>query len=252
MYISPEYRGTTISSPSYALVSRTVDTRIPQSQWNLDKCNGTGPSGYTIDLTRMQMLYMDYSWYGAGVVRWGLRTTNGQIIYCHQQINNNRQFEAYLRSGNMPAHYESNGIVGYSAVVPSTNSYYAGNVGTSISAGITTTDTTIPFSGASSYFNIQGGVGTIGSGATLEYFSYAGATSTALTGVVRGILGTTPRAAATGTLCYNNSIPLVNTYGFNPNGGSVNISNPGVSVAINTTTYTGIFGSYLYGITGGF
>jgi len=103
LFISPEYRGTTISSPSYALVSRTVDLRIPQSVWNLDRLDGTGPSGYTIDITRMQMWFIDYSWYGAGVIRYGVRATGGQIIYCHQIVNNNRQFEAYMRSGNLPS-----------------------------------------------------------------------------------------------------------------------------------------------------
>ena len=109
MFISPEYRGTTISSPSGAIVSKTIDTRIPQSQW-LDPCNGTGASGYNIDLTRMQMWYIDYSWYGAGYIRWGLRGPGGQIIYVYNQVNNNVRFEAYMRSGNLPAHYESNGI----------------------------------------------------------------------------------------------------------------------------------------------
>ena len=95
--VSPEYRGTTIAN---ALVSKTIDFKIPQSRWE-DKCDGTGPSGYNIDLTRMQMFYIDYSWYGAGVVRYGFRATNGQITYVTQIQNNNVQFEAYMRSGNM-------------------------------------------------------------------------------------------------------------------------------------------------------
>lgn len=106
MYISPEYRGTTISG---CLISKTVDFRVPRSQW-LDPLNGTGPSGFTLDLTRMQMFYIDYSWYGAGFSRFGLRTSKGQISYVFQFTNNNVQFEAYMRSGNMAAHYESNGI----------------------------------------------------------------------------------------------------------------------------------------------
>ena len=106
MYISPEYRGTTISG---CLISKTIDFRVPRSQW-LDPLNGTGPSGFTLDLTRMQMFYIDYSWYGAGFSRFGLRTSKGQISYVFQFTNNNVQFEAYMRSGNMAAHYESNGI----------------------------------------------------------------------------------------------------------------------------------------------
>ena len=106
MFVSPEYRGTTISG---CLVSKTIDTRVPQSQW-LDPLDGSGPSGYRLDLTRMQMFYIDYSWYGAGFARWGLRTSKGQITYVYQQTNNNFRYEAYMRSGNLPAHYESNGI----------------------------------------------------------------------------------------------------------------------------------------------
>jgi hypothetical protein len=106
LFLSPEYRGTTISG---ALVSKTIDTRVPRSQW-LDPLDGTGPSGYTLDLTRMQMWYIDYSWYGAGFSRFGLRTSKGQITYVFQFNNNNIQYEAYMRSGNMAAHYESNGV----------------------------------------------------------------------------------------------------------------------------------------------
>lgn len=106
MEITPEYRGVTIAG---TIMSKTTDTRVPQSQW-VDPLDGTGASGYTIDLTRMQMFYIDYSWYGAGFARFGLRTTRGEITYVHQFTNNNVQYEAYMRSGNMAAHYESNGI----------------------------------------------------------------------------------------------------------------------------------------------
>lgn len=106
LFLSPEYRGTTLSG---ALVSKTVDTRVPRSQW-LDPLDGTGPSGYVLDLTRMQMFYIDFSWYGAGFSRFGLRTSKGQITYVFQFTNNNIQYEAYMRSGNLAAHYESNGV----------------------------------------------------------------------------------------------------------------------------------------------
>jgi hypothetical protein len=106
MYITPAYRG--LISANNAVITKTIDTRIPQSQWNVDRCDYTGPSGYNIDLTKMQMFYMDYSWYGAGFIRWGFRGTTGDIIYCHKLINNNVNYEAYMRSGNLPARYEIN------------------------------------------------------------------------------------------------------------------------------------------------
>lgn len=244
MYISPEYRGTTISSPSYALISKTVDTRIPQSEWNLDKCNGTGPSGYNIDLTRMQMLYMDYSWYGAGFIRWGVRATNGQIIYCHLQQNNNKLYEAYLRSGNMPAHYESNGIVGYAGTT-NPSQFYIGNFGfATLTSAISSTTTTIPCTGGGTGFASGGGVAQIGS----EYIFYSGLSGGVLLNCIRGIGGTTARSYNVSTVIYNNSIGISNTYGFNPSGGSFTITPSVLGSTVVGATYTGIYRNYLYGL----
>jgi hypothetical protein len=106
MYITPPYRG--LISANNAVITKTIETRIPQSQWNIDRCDTTGPSGFNLDLAKMQMFYMDYSWYGAGFIRWGFRGPNGDIIYCHKLINNNVNYEAYMRSGNLPARYEIN------------------------------------------------------------------------------------------------------------------------------------------------
>jgi len=102
--ISPAYRGATITN---AIVTKTTETRIPQSSFNIDKLDGTGASGYNIDLSKMQMFYIDYTWYGAGFIRWGVRGPNGNVIYCHKLPNNNVNAEAYMRSGNLPARYES-------------------------------------------------------------------------------------------------------------------------------------------------
>lgn len=107
MTINPPYKGPTVSAPSYAIVTKTIDTRIPQSQWNLDPCDGSGRSGYNIDVSKMQMFYIDYSWYGAGFIRWGFRGPDGNIVYCHKVVNNNKNYEAYMRSGNLPARYEN-------------------------------------------------------------------------------------------------------------------------------------------------
>jgi hypothetical protein len=102
--ITPAYRGT---NASHVQISLTRDLKIPQSSWNLDKMDGTGTSGYNIDLSKMQMFYIDYSWYGAGFIRWGFRANNGNVTYCHKLANNNVNTEAYMRSGNLPARYES-------------------------------------------------------------------------------------------------------------------------------------------------
>jgi hypothetical protein len=88
------------------IVTKTVDTKVPQEDWSLDPCDGTGITGYNLDLSKIQMAYIDYSWYGAGKIRFGFKTTDGQVQYVHEFVHNNNLFESYFRSGNLPARYE--------------------------------------------------------------------------------------------------------------------------------------------------
>lgn len=167
--ISPSYRGP--SNITYAVVSKTVDTRIPQSQWNIDKCDGTGPSGFNIDLTKMQMFYIDYSWYGAGFVRWGFRGPTGDVIYCHKLANNNFNTEAYMRSGNLPARYES--ITAPPATI--------------ITASVAAADTTVGIASTAGF--PTSGTVVIRDGTKYEYVNYTGITTNSLTGLTRAQSG---------------------------------------------------------------
>ena len=114
MEISPPYRGPTVSG---VRVNLTQNIRTEQSQWNLDRCDGSGPSGYNIDLARMQMCYIDYTWYGAGFVRFGFRLTDGNVVFVHKVANNNVNTQAYMRSGNLPARYEIINVGPYTKLV---------------------------------------------------------------------------------------------------------------------------------------
>jgi hypothetical protein len=176
MLITPEYRGTTISAAgSGVVISKTVDTRVPQSQWS-DRLDGTGPSGYTLDLTRMQMFYIDYSWYGAGFIRWGLRTSKGQVTYVYQQTNNNLQYEAYMRSGNMASRYESSGLSPYTYL---TASLGTGGAGTVINVAST--------AGFAPSGTIR--VNAAAAAGAVEYITYTLTSATTLTVVLRARTG---------------------------------------------------------------
>jgi hypothetical protein len=203
MQITPEYRGVTIAN---AIVSITIDTKTPQSQW-LDPCNGTGASGYNIDLTRMQMWYIDYSWYGAGYIRFGVRGTNGLITYVNQIQNNNKQFEAYMRSGNMAAHYEVTGI-GPSTYI--TSDLSGGT--TTISANVLSLSDTIPVA-STAVFNATGGVAKMAN----EYIFYSGLSTTTgagnLLNCVRGYGSTAADDQASGTTIAPSSFYIANASG---------------------------------------
>lgn len=103
LIIQPAYRG--ISAKNVKL-TKTVDTRTYQSDFNVDKLDGTGPSGMVLDLNKIQMGYADYSWYGAGKIRYGFKDQNGEVVWCHEYKHNNRLVESYFRSGNLPGRYE--------------------------------------------------------------------------------------------------------------------------------------------------
>ena len=83
-----------------------MDTKVSQANWSIDPCDGTGESGFNLDLKKIQMAYMDYSWYGAGKIRFGWKVNDGKIFYTHEFIHNNKLKESYFRSGNLPARYE--------------------------------------------------------------------------------------------------------------------------------------------------
>ena len=101
---NPDYRG--VTNATLAKMCLTQDTLIPQSEWNLDRGDGTGPSGYNIDPTRMQMIGMQYTWYAAGFIEWMLRGSDGKFIFLHRIRNSNVNTEAYMRTANLPVRYE--------------------------------------------------------------------------------------------------------------------------------------------------
>ena len=237
MQISPEYRGT--SDLTNCLVSKTIETRIPQSQWT-DPCNGTGPSGYVLDLTRMQMWFVDYSWYGAGVVRYGIRTTNGNINYVTQIQNNNKQFEAYMRSGNMAAHYESNGVGPITTLTASLGNSFATN-----SIAVSSTQTTIT-SGTTPLTPYYNTTGVIQMGSELIY--YSGLSSNSFLNCIRGFAGTTAATYGIGTTISVSSIDVADCSRFPP-AGTVKVSAAGATGANEYVAYTGNDGSILYGLS---
>jgi len=103
MIVQPAYRGITANAVKATL---TEDVRTPQEEWSLDQADGNGFSGFLLNTKKIQMAYIDYSWYGAGKIRYGFKDNKGHIRYLHEYIHNNKLDESYFRSGNLPARYE--------------------------------------------------------------------------------------------------------------------------------------------------
>ena len=86
-------------------LSTGTSTRVAQSDWNVDKLDGTGPSGITLDLTKAQILWMDIEWLGLGTVRIGF-VINGQMIHCHSFHHANFIASTYITTASLPLRYE--------------------------------------------------------------------------------------------------------------------------------------------------
>ena len=92
-------RTSTSGSPSDARFANQAD-------WNGDKLNGTGASGLTLDLTKPQILWMDFEWLGVGSVRCGF-IIDGQYIICHTfNTANVYGSSVYMTTATLPVRYE--------------------------------------------------------------------------------------------------------------------------------------------------
>ena len=94
-------RSSSIPTPGTPSDVRTVN----QSSWNGDKLDGTGASGFTLDPSKAQILWMDFEWLGVGSVRCGF-IIDGQYIVCHTFENANDVTSVYMTTAILPVRYE--------------------------------------------------------------------------------------------------------------------------------------------------
>ncbi len=161
--INPPYRGiNTTGKVKYTVVR---DVRVPQSQFNIDKIDGTGESGYKVNLAKMQMIGIQFSWYGAGFIDWMIRGSDGNMIPVHRMKQNNINDEAYMRTGNSTIRYQVINEIS----------------GSTLAEAMDATQTTISLKDASRYPSTGGVVSVEG-----ELIPYTGKTGNTLTGCTRG------------------------------------------------------------------
>ncbi len=96
----------TVSFVERSLVTGLVtETVVPQSSWNADKLDGTGPSRVTLDITKAQILFMDIEWLGEGTIRVGF-IIDGVFIICHRFNHANLITSTYITTASLPLRYE--------------------------------------------------------------------------------------------------------------------------------------------------
>jgi hypothetical protein len=82
-----------------------IENRVPQSEWNIDKLDGTGPSLYTLDISKAHIFWGDVEWLGVGTVRCGF-VINGQLIHCHSFHHSNLITSTYMTTACLPLRFE--------------------------------------------------------------------------------------------------------------------------------------------------
>lgn len=88
-----------------SVTGSVVDNAISQTSWNIDKLDGTGPSGLILDSSKAQIFWTDVEWLGVGSVRSGF-VINGQFILCHIFHHANEVSSTYMKTATLPVRYE--------------------------------------------------------------------------------------------------------------------------------------------------
>lgn len=97
-----------------SVTGSTVETRVSRlggvygfsdGGWNVDKMDGNGPSGLTLNIEKSQILFMDMEWLGAGTVTMGF-VINRQFWPCHEFHHANLLASTYITTACLPLRYE--------------------------------------------------------------------------------------------------------------------------------------------------
>lgn len=104
LYLQQTNSGVSVVVRSY-VSGAAVDTAVAQASWNIDPLDGSGDSGITLDLSKVQILFIDFEWLGVGSIRFGF-VIDGVIYYAHQVNNANAITSVYMSTPNLPVRAE--------------------------------------------------------------------------------------------------------------------------------------------------
>lgn len=102
---------------TYACVLRSkatgsvVETRVTRDNWNGDKLDGTGPSQITASPTAIQMINIEYEWYGAGQVVFSY-TIAGETHVIHKFNTANYINNVWCSTPFLPIRVEMENVTG--------------------------------------------------------------------------------------------------------------------------------------------
>lgn len=100
-----------------------VEDRVARADWNMDRLDGTGTSGITANPMAIQLLVIEYEWYGAGMVEFKF-VINNNAYPVHQFRTGNVATQPWSAPPFLPARTELTNVTG----TVGTHNFYAGSV----------------------------------------------------------------------------------------------------------------------------
>jgi hypothetical protein len=84
-----------------------TETVVNQADWNGNKLDGSGANDFLIDLTKVNLFWIDFQWLGSGKIRFGIYDDAGTRTVLHTFNNANINVVPYMQSGTLPLRFEN-------------------------------------------------------------------------------------------------------------------------------------------------
>lgn len=98
-----------------------VTESYARADWNVDKLDGTGPSGITADPEMIQHMSMEYEWFGSGMIEWNFVIDNNKFPI-HRILHANREDHTWSAKAALPIRIELTNVTGAAG----THTFYQG------------------------------------------------------------------------------------------------------------------------------
>ena len=93
-----------------------------RDDWNVDRLDGTGPSGITADPTAIQHMTIEFEWYGAGMIEWNFVMDNNKYPV-HRIYHANTHDHPWAAKAALPIRVELTNVAGTAG----THTFYQGS-----------------------------------------------------------------------------------------------------------------------------
>ena len=90
-----------------------TDVWIPQTSWNVDTLQGSGPSGMILNPTKLNVFQIRYKWLGAGAVSFMIEDQNrGKSVEFHKFIWSNQNTQPHIANPSLKIGYVAYNLAG--------------------------------------------------------------------------------------------------------------------------------------------